>query len=446
MTFSVATDPWIPTLTPAGQVRDVSIAEALTGHSTRICSEIATMDAAIMRLLAAVRQRSQGHIDAYLAQQPGRWLLDRETPFMQTPGLSPVGGGHNPVSELMPAARHFTQKASDTLTLPEAARWLVHLQAFDRSGIRPGMAGDPEVTKGKGMPRGSGWAARSTHILPDTGHLADSIDLISHTPQPDAPAAWERTATPARRTDGPQGVSDLLTWQTRRVRLVIDADQVTGCIIGQGDRVDEPTPGMDPTMLWGKRGPVRATGPAWWILGREDLILPPWLDNPPDIVTDLRLITAHQGTTASTWEDVRADTLNNVPLARLTDITRGCRAGQRVVSALADLAGHLVGIDGAGPATQDGESTRWRDHAKEELTAAIQTWISHGGTPEDWQSTARPGAIEIFTRINQTAPLTLKRRPVNGIEMDRGKATAYFHANIRRAAELASGAESQPHP
>ena len=113
-----------------------------------------------------------------------------------------------------------------------------------------------------------------------------------------------------------------------------------------------------------------------------------------------------------------------------------------MISALADLAGHLVGIDGAGPATKDGESAPWRDHAKKDLTAAIQTWISHGASPEDWQSTVRPSAIEIFTKINQATPVTLKRRPVNGIEMDRGKATAYFHANLRRAAELAAGAET----
>lgn len=444
MTFSVATDPWIPVLMPEGQVRQMSIVEALTGDGTRICSEIATMDAAIMRLLSAVLRRSHGNVDEYVTREPDRWLLDGPTPFMQVPGLSPASSGaDSPASALVPAARHFSPARPSSLTLAEAARWLVHLQAFDLSGIRPGMTGDPEVTNGKGMPRGSGWAARSTHILPDTGRLTDSINLISHTSAVDAPAAWERPQTPARRPDAPQGASDLLTWQSRRVRLVIDDDRVTRCMIGQGDRVDEPPAGIDPTMLWGNRGPVRATGPAWWILSRDDLTLPPWLTAPPNIVTNLRMITAHQGTTASVWEDVRTGLLRDVPLAHLADVTRGCRAARSTVSALSELAGHLVGIAGAAPTTQTGETERWRDHAREELTAAVESWISHGATPDHWQHTIRPVAIELYDRITQSTPLTVRRRVVKGVPMDPGKATAFFHANLRRATELATNTAPQ---
>lgn len=381
MSFSVATDPWIPLLMRDGTVRDVSIVEALTGDGVRICSELATLDTAIIRLLTAVHRRSNGQIADYVARDPNRWLLDSTTPFMQVPGLTTTNGAQSPASSLLPNTRHFTNPSPSSLTLAEAARWLVHLQAFDRSGIRPGMIGDPDVVNGKGMPRGSGWAARSTHILPDTARLTDTIQLLSHTNQPDAPAAWERQQTAARRTDAPQGVSDLLTWQSRRVRLVITNNQVTNCVIGQGDRVDDPPTGLDPTMLNGARGPVRATGPAWWILGRDDLTMPPWLNTAPDIVINLRLVTAQQGPTASVWEDIRATTLHAVPLGRLNDVTRGCRAGRQTVSALANLAGHLAGIAGAATTTQAGESEQWREHAREELSTAVESWISRGAPP-----------------------------------------------------------------
>lgn len=195
-------------------------------------------------------------------------------------------------------------------------------------------------------------------------------------------------------------------------------------------------------MLNGARGPVRATGPAWWILGRDDLTMPPWLNTAPDIVINLRLVTAQQGPTASVWEDIRATTLHAVPLGRLNDVTRGCRAGRQTVSALANLAGHLAGIAGAATTTQAGESEQWREHAREELSTAVESWISRGAAPADWEPAVRPDVIKIFDWIAHSSPPTLRRRDVNGVAMDHGKAVAYFHASLRRATELATEASA----
>src|SRR5690606_31001535 len=52
--------------------------------------------------------------------------------------------------------------ASTTRTLlpAEAARWLVHTQAFDPSGIKTGVVGHPRANKGKVYPEPVAWTGQ----------------------------------------------------------------------------------------------------------------------------------------------------------------------------------------------------------------------------------------------------------------------------------------------
>lgn len=130
----------------------------------------------------------------------------------------------------------------------EAARWLVHVHAFDPSGIRTGAVGDPWVKGGKGYPIGPGWTGQigtvtvtgeslERTLLLNTAVCEDLPDLVDVDPEQDL-APWEH------ENDGPAGSHDLeptgpvscYTWQTRRVLLHGDDAGVTGLFLGNGDK------------------------------------------------------------------------------------------------------------------------------------------------------------------------------------------------------------------
>lgn len=61
----------------------------------------------------------------------------------------------------VPAGHPFftTRSGADlkSMTFAEAARWVVHCQAYDPSGIKSGAVGDAQVKGGRGYPIGTGW-------------------------------------------------------------------------------------------------------------------------------------------------------------------------------------------------------------------------------------------------------------------------------------------------
>ena len=48
----------------------------------------------------------------------------------------------------------------ESVTWAEAARWLVHVHAFDPAGIRSGAVGDPLAKQGRSFPIGTGWTGQ----------------------------------------------------------------------------------------------------------------------------------------------------------------------------------------------------------------------------------------------------------------------------------------------
>lgn len=133
------------------------------------------------------------------------------------------------------------------MSYPEAARWLIHAQAFDTSGIKSGTVGDPRVKGGKSYPIGTGWAGGLGGLFFEGPTLAETIllnfivcdveasDLFS---QEDVPS-WERSID-AVGTDGrfPTGRLDLYTWQSRRIRLIPEDGRVIGVVLTNGDKLE----------------------------------------------------------------------------------------------------------------------------------------------------------------------------------------------------------------
>ena len=193
-------------------------------------------------------------IDAYLDRHRERFdLLHPETPFFQVAELHTSKGEYTSLDRLVADVpngnRFFTMRAHGVrrLGFAEAARWLVHAQAFDTSGIKSGAVGDARVKGGRGYPQGVAWAGNLGGVMVQAANLRESLllNLVAteydhiRADDKDAPA-WRHTPTgpgplkPVEAVYRPHGVRDLYTWQSRRVRLHFDADGVYGVLLAYG--------------------------------------------------------------------------------------------------------------------------------------------------------------------------------------------------------------------
>ena len=296
-TFNLVDRPWIRVRALDGGERLLSAREAVdqSREIERIAGESPQQDFAVLRVLlaawwSAVREAPQlsdddardarrWWIDQFTAGDvPGgqavmdrywdavrpRWdLLDPAAPFMQVSDLHTAKGDWSSVRKLVPDAEstYFTLRegvAAESLALDEAARWLVHLQAWNYSGIKSGAVGDPRVKGGKGYPIGTGWAGKAGGVVLHGRALAET--LLLNTPlrsvfltaaETDRPV-WEREADTAapRGVESPAGPRDLLTWQSRRVRLRVDGGRVTGVIVANGDKIELKNEFADPMTAY----------------------------------------------------------------------------------------------------------------------------------------------------------------------------------------------------
>ena len=158
----------------------------------------------------------------------------------------------------------FTTRSAANLSwmnAAEAARWLVHVHAFDPSGIKSGAVGDATVKKGKGYPIGPGWSGQIGGVLPQGNDLrqtlvlnlvARDVDTYVRIGGHDDVPPWERDPDgPAWAERPPRGAIDLYTWQTRRVRLVGDRDGVVGVVLANGDKIQpQNRHGLEPHTAW----------------------------------------------------------------------------------------------------------------------------------------------------------------------------------------------------
>ena len=276
--FNLLDEPWIRVTRLDGAPDEVSLL-TLFREATDIAGihgEIASQDVAILRLLLAICHRAMDgpedldtwreyweepeHLGRdvidYLERYRERFdLRDPDRPFFQVAGIHAASGKTSGLESLIVDVPNgnpfFTTRIAqglESIGWAEAARWLVHVHAFDPSGIRTGAAGDPWVKGGKGYPIGPGWTGQigtvtvtgeslERTLLLNTAVCEDLPDLVDVDPEQDL-APWEH------ENDGPAGSHDLeptgpvscYTWQTRRVLLHGDDAGVTGLFLGNGDK------------------------------------------------------------------------------------------------------------------------------------------------------------------------------------------------------------------
>ena len=111
--------------------------------------------------------------------------------------------------------------STESMTLAEATRKMLELQAYGVAGIQTGAAGDPTVKGGKGYPTGyPAWAGNLSLLLPTGQNLAQTLLLNAPLRAfPDEQRAGYDIIQPTfrRDTERPGGAADLLTWPSRRM-------------------------------------------------------------------------------------------------------------------------------------------------------------------------------------------------------------------------------------
>lgn len=297
--FNAAWDPWLP-LERDGETTLASISEAVRdAHNfggLSLTDPLAA--AALTRLLVAVVMRThdlhsptdverlwstgrftEDRIEGYLNAQAERFeVFHPETPFLQVAELTPASGSpkgaaalllHVPSGNNVPLFSALSDGDLTTLDVPTALVNLVTVQGFDTAAIKPGAVGDPAVSGGKttGNPTGSLGQLGLVQLI--GRNLFETILLnapIVPALSSDSPV-WERRLAPAWETRLANGTLDLLTWPSRRIRLIPNeaGTTVDSAVVTAGDRLAVIDPSLEPHTRWrATKNDVVAHRPMRW--------------------------------------------------------------------------------------------------------------------------------------------------------------------------------------
>ena len=292
--FNLLDKPWVPVAFCNGKHQILSLRDCFAQSPAirRLSFGQDAVSFAVFRIMVAIMQRTLyvasaanggwgssawqqanenpketlGLVDQYLETWRDRFFLfDPKRPFFQHPTVHTPKGDYSELNKILadvPNGEPFiTMRIGaglEEISYPEAAAQLIHLQAYDSAGIRSGAVGDTRVKGGKGYPIGTGWVGAQGGVYVEGENLFSTLMLntlaigqpgeeteeaqvtgiITANPEADLPA-WECEEQPVgQRADiYPQGLADMLTWQSRRVRLIDGGSSVIGLVLCQGDRL-----------------------------------------------------------------------------------------------------------------------------------------------------------------------------------------------------------------
>ncbi|MFE7464236.1 type I-E CRISPR-associated protein Cse1/CasA [Streptomyces sp. NPDC057499] len=309
-TFDLVSRPWLPVQHDDGSTDELSLTEVFTQAHTlrRLVGDLPTQEFALLRLLLAIvydalaeaeggkpgapveledweelwhDEKSLAVVAGYLDRHRERFdLFHPERPFFQVAGLHTakheVASLNRIVADVPNGEAFFSMRRPgvDRLSPAEAARWLVHTHAYDSSGIKSGMVGDDRARNGKVYPQGVGWAGglggvhAEGHTLRETLLLnlvptGEGIVDFMAAPATDLPV-WRRKHPPGPgvleddpSVSRPAGPRDLYTWQSRRMLLHTNGDDVTGVVLGYGDPLAPANRQKSEPMTGWRRSPTQ---------------------------------------------------------------------------------------------------------------------------------------------------------------------------------------------
>lgn len=538
--YNLLDEPWIPVRLLDGTIADVGLLELLrrTTEIADLACELPTQSIAIQRLVLAIayrvapprdardwaRQWDEGAPTEQMIEYLERWrdrfyLFGGRFPFMQVADLrtakDAVSGLEKLIADVPNGEQFFTTRHGRALAcIPpsEAARWLVHVQAYDPSGIRSGAVGDSQVKGGKGYPIGPSWCGHLGLVwlkgkdLDETLVLnlvpADAAQLRGVESSTEWGAcSWEVSeAESAVRGDysllDPSGtprdisIPRLLTWHSRRIRLVGDSSGVTGVILAQGDKLaPQQMHRYEPQSLWRYSTPQSKkfkqdvymprkyeAGRALWrnlpgtlptvttvqgvdkqpkqeFLPSATLSFHYQLDNAsietayPKVMR-IQAVGVTYGPQEATFEDIYSDELTlSVAVMRVehedlsAEIDRQVRLTEEIARHVGNLAANLVRAAGE---SGDGAGDGARDRAKELFFSAVdtdfRTWLTQVDGRESardagrrWERSLRQHALDIQAELVRGASSSaIIGRDTGRGYMNVGIAENYFRAALNK--------------
>ncbi len=213
-------------------------------------------------------------LEHYLDEHAHRFnLFDGIAPFAQVAGLRTARDEAKSASLLVPDIASGNnvplfgcRTEGDVYAMPwqRAAPWLLNCQCWDTAAIKSGAVGDPQVRAGKTTGNPVGSVGRLGVAIPLGRSLFETL-MLNISVVPDGLRGWEpghedlpqwrrAPAGPGWDARDARGLLDLLTWQSRRVRLLPSIDDngevcVASVLVAAGDRLLS-VPEQEPHTLW----------------------------------------------------------------------------------------------------------------------------------------------------------------------------------------------------
>ena len=539
--YNLLDEPWIPVRLLDGTITEVGLLELLrrTTDIADLACELPTQDMAIQRLLLAVayrvaaprdahdwaRQWDEGAPTEHMIEYLERWrerfyLFGGRFPFMQVADLRTEKDEVKPLDAIVACVPKEDRRLFSTrqgpgvarLSPADAARWLVHAQAYDPSGIRSGAIGDSRVKGGRGYPIGPAWCGHIglvwlkgqdldetlvLNLIPASTAELRGVDSLTEW----GACSWEDSESETSlRGDysllDPAGtprelsIPRLLTWHSRRIRLVGDSSGVMGVILAQGDKLAPQEMRLyEPQSLWIYSTPQSEkfktdvymprkfeAGRALWrnlpgtlptvttvqgvdkqpkreFLPSATLSFHYQLDNAsiettyPKVMR-IQAVGVTYGPQESTFEDIYSDELMlSVAVMRVeredlsAEIDRQVRLTEEVARDLGTLAANLARAAGE---SEDGAGVGARDRAKELFFSSVDTdfraWLAQVDGREDtrdvgrrWECTLWQHAVDNQAKLVKGASSSaIIGRDTGRGYMNVGIAENYFRAALNK--------------
>ena len=538
--YNLLDEPWIPVRLVDGTITDVGLLELLrrTTDIADLACELPTQSIAIQRLILAIayrvatprdardwaRQWDEGAPTEQMIEYLERWrdrfyLFGGRFPFMQVADLrtakDAVSGLEKLIADVPNGEQFFTTRHGRALAcIPpsEAARWLVHAQAYDPSGIRSGAVGDSQVKGGKGYPIGPAWCGHLglvwlkgkdldetlvLNLIPASTAALRGVDSSTdwgacswEDLEPENSVRGDYSLLDPAGTPKELSIPRLLTWHSRRIRLVGDLSGVTGVVLAQGDKLAPQEMRLyEPQSLWRYSTPQSKkfktdvymprkfeAGRALWrnlpgtlptvttvqgvdkqpkreFLPSATLSFHYQLDNAsiqtsyPKVMR-IQAVGVTYGPQESTFEDIYSDELTlSVAVMRVeredlsAEIDRQVRLTEEVARDVGTLAANLARAAGE---SGDGAGDGARDRAKELFFSAVdndfRSWLTQVDGHESgrdigrrWECTLRQHATDIQTELVRGASSSaIIGRDTGRGYMNVGIAENYFRSALNK--------------
>ena len=321
--FNLLTEPWVRVRRPDNTVQEVSLTDALLHAQDYVdlAGEMPTQDAAMLRLLLAVlftvfsRVNVEGELEPFeeeddalarwgdlwqlghFPEQPLRdyleqwkdrfWLFHPTHPFWQVPGAE-IGTACSAAmlnGEMIESKNKlrlfplYAGQSKERLSYPQAARWLLSVNGFDDTSLKP---------KEKNLPSISvGWLGSLGYIQALWNNLYETL-MLNLTLLKDGREYWSEnrpcweleTPRSAERTKipCPDDPAQLLTLQSRRLLLHRTEGMVDGYFALGGDFFSKENAFAEQMTVW--RNAAKKNEPAVFVPCRHDPARQFWREFP----------------------------------------------------------------------------------------------------------------------------------------------------------------------